>query len=512
MTYDVILFTDCSSRFWHSKPAGAYRIATELRQEGYSVKVLDYAGEWFAGIELATVLDKIIGQNTLFVGFSGTFFGHENHKAQHVDVSTKIRDLSDRIPSAYPCIKLKFDLWCKFFKKKWPWIKLVYGGAKANSELELNQWFDYMVLGLADRTVIDLASHLKFKTPLKFKPIGKKWKIIDYDVKGLSFNFPVSYTTYLETDHVAQGEVLAIEISRGCLFKCSFCSFPLLGRGKNNPDYHKNKTVLAEEFKRNWDQYKTNKYIFTDDTFNETTEKVQMVLEASKMSGVALEVFAYVRLDLLEQFPEQIALLKEIGVRSVFFGIESLNDASTRAIGKGLSGERIKATLHKCREEWGDDVAIHTNFIVGLPHDTPETVRSWSKWVLEESPADSTLFYPLRLWLKPSATEAAVFHSEFSLNAEKYGYTEYMEGWKNTAWNYVDAIALADELNTSLVKSGTMKLGAMDIMGLMNYGYTFNELKNKRFKDLNELELKSKYKELFEQYKRTLFEFEGINL
>lgn len=511
MTYDIILFTDCSSRFWYSRPAGAYRIASELRSEGYSVKVIDHAVDWFTvSGELAKVLNKIIGENTLFAGFSGTFFGYEE-KNTETDYSTRLRSSMDRIPSPFPCSKLQFDLWCKFFKKKWPNVKLVYGGAKAMTSLELNESFDYMVLGLADRTVVDLASHLKFKTPLKFNLTGKKWKIIDYDVKGLSFNFPNSYTKYEETDHVFPGEVLAIETSRGCMFKCSFCAYPLLGRGKNNPDYKKGTTVLAEEFKRNWDQHKTARYIVTDDTFNETTEKLQSVLDAANLAGVNLELFAYVRIDLLEKFPEQIKLLKELGVRSVYFGIESLNESSARSIGKGLSSDRIKSTLYKCREEWGNDVAIHTNFIVGLPHDTPDTIQEWFKWVLEESPADSALFYPLHLWLDPNAG-STVFQSEFALNAAKHGYTEYKGGWQNDTWNYLDARNLADELNHVLVDSGTMKLGAMDIMGLLNFGYSFEELKGKCFKNLDAKELTSKYKEMFEQYKQTLFEFEGINV
>lgn len=509
MTYDIILFTDCSSRFWHAKAVGAYRIASELRNEGYSVKVIDWVCNWLTSPDLIKVLNKIIGQNTLFVGFSGTFFGHDED-GETVDVATRIRDLSDRPPSPYPCNKDRFDIWCKFFKKKWPGVKLVYGGARAISSLELNESFDYMVVGLADRTVVDLASHLKFKTPLKFNLIGKKWKIIDYDTKGLGFNFPVSYTKYEETDHVVPGELLAIEVSRGCLFKCGFCSFPLLGRGKNNPDYHKNTTVLAEEFKRNWEQYKTNRYIITDDTFNETTEKIQSVLDASKIAGVKLELFAYIRLDLLEKFPEQIKLLKELGLRSAYFGIESLNDRSAKAIGKGLSSDRIKKTLYRCKEEWGDEVAFHTNFIVGLPHDTPETIREWTKWVLEESPADSSIFYPL--FLPTKTAEAEIFRSEFSINSAKYGYTDYEGQWQNETWNYIEAHKLADELNQAMLNSGALKLGGMDIMGVLNFGYTFDEVKNKRYNELNEQELRTKYKEMFEQYKQALFKFEGIEL
>ena len=32
--YNVILFTDMNSSFWHAKPMGAYRVASELRKPG----------------------------------------------------------------------------------------------------------------------------------------------------------------------------------------------------------------------------------------------------------------------------------------------------------------------------------------------------------------------------------------------------------------------------------------------------------------------------------------------
>ena len=43
MTYDVIMFTDVAAQYGHIKPLGAYRLASELRAHGYSVKVIDYS-------------------------------------------------------------------------------------------------------------------------------------------------------------------------------------------------------------------------------------------------------------------------------------------------------------------------------------------------------------------------------------------------------------------------------------------------------------------------------------
>lgn len=508
MTYDIILFTDLNSKFWHCKPLGAYRIASELRDKGYTVKVLDFAGEWFSSTyDLIKILSALIGDHTLFIGFSGTFFGYRNKDANPPLVTTKIRSLLDRISSPYPCNKEKFDHLCKMFKTKWPHVKLVYGGNRQYN-MSLNDYFDYLVLGIADSTVVELASHLKFKTPLRFNFSGNRWKIIDHDVKGLSFNFPTSITRYEETDHVFPGEVLALETSRGCMFKCSFCSFPLLGRSKHDPAYKKEIDILSMEIKRNWDLYRINKYFIVDDTFNESTSKLEAVAEAINKVNIKIEFFAYLRIDLFEKFPEQIHLLKEMGLRSAFFGIETLNDQSAKAIGKGMPSSRIKELMYKCRQIWGDEVTIHTNYILGLPYEDPSTVENWMDWVINESPADSILVYPVEVFLDNN--EKPLIHSDFMLNPSKYNYEKNGLHWKNDTWSYEIVKELANNINLKNQNSGRLKLGSWDLMGMMNYGYTYDELKNLSYKDLDKELLTSKYFDMFNQYKKKLFEFEKI--
>ena len=59
-----------------SKYAGTFRIATELRNAGYTVQCIDttaYDGRWKEFIE---VIGSFIGENTLWVGISTTFLHH----------------------------------------------------------------------------------------------------------------------------------------------------------------------------------------------------------------------------------------------------------------------------------------------------------------------------------------------------------------------------------------------------------------------------------------------------
>ena len=67
----VILFTEvCSPGF--GRYAGTYRIATELRNAGYIVQVIEYFTRWTTQ-ELKNIIRKFVSRDTLMIGISSTF-------------------------------------------------------------------------------------------------------------------------------------------------------------------------------------------------------------------------------------------------------------------------------------------------------------------------------------------------------------------------------------------------------------------------------------------------------
>lgn len=509
MTYDILLFTDQIARYWHIKALGAYRIATELRNNGYSVKVIDYAGLWFANKPLLfKIFNKLVGTNTLFIGFSTTFFGvPEWLKKDSQEVRNK--NTFAETYHHYPCSPDQFEIVLKYLKKQHPHVKIVLGGAKVDLSVKINQQVDFVVLGLADSTVVELADHIRKQTPIKYtyNLNNTTYKIINHDVTAKTFDFVNSRTLFEDEDHVFPGEVLPIETSRGCMFKCKFCDFPLLGRKKTDPEYHKHIDILASEFVRNWEKFKTKKYLIVDDTFNETAGKLLSIKDSLEKAKLEIKFSAHVRLDLLGRYPEQLTLLKDLGVESVYFGIESLNHSSLKSIGKAMSPEKIKDLLKMCNDKWKGEVSIHSNFIAGLPYETPDTLAKWMEWVAsEDNPSDS---YNIgALTIKHKAYDSSIF-AEFP---EKYGYILSEEyGWKNNIWDYVTAQKLADSYNNQGFLSGRIKIGGFDFSGFQNFGYEYQDLKGLSYIDLSVEELKSKYLRQFEDYKNALFKFEEIS-
>ena len=493
MTYDIIIFTDYVNKHGHIKSLGAYRLASELRSHGYSVKVVDYASRLMSNQPLfRSLLDNLIGDNTLFVGWSSTFFG-----------SGQWGDSWD--DDLYPITSVdEFKSWLKYIKKKNTNTKIAYGGTRALETADLVDEIDYVVIGLADKVVVDLANHLKNNTTLKYRPsVNKRWKILDYDPVGASFDFPNSQTQFEDTDHVAPGETLVIETSRGCMFKCKFCSYPLLGRKKTDPAYHKHQNCIVNEFRRNWEKFGTKRYVIVDDTLNETADKLESIVRARDEAGVDVELTSYLRLDLVARYPEQIQLFKDMNLAAAFFGVESFNEKSAASIGKSGSSDRLKDTLYQIKDTLGNQFSSTVSMIAGLPYETPDTLTQSLEWGLNsDSPVDN--FYFRELMITDS-----VWPSDFLQNYKQYGYTlDKNSQWSNDIWTQDQASALAKKFNSMLYSNGNKLSNFQLFFAATNK--ELSEIKDIPMKNLNWAQMAKDTNDIYIEYVKSMLHFENI--
>lgn len=518
MTYDIVLFTDSTVGTWRMRPYGAYRLASELRDKGYSVKVVDWTCTIFQDYQLCAKLFKsLIGPNTLFAGFSSAHFHRKLVKTDQFDHYNDYYDARGYDDYCYPADLKRFEILVSQMKRYNPNLKIAYGGGYTHRNVKLSPVIDYIVYGLADTTIVELASHLKNKTPLKWTPgPHPKQKLIIHDELGLSFDFPNSLTRYAPEDHIRQGEALCLETSRGCMFKCKFCCYILLGRKTTDPKYHKEFDVLVQELKHNWENYKVNRYWMVDDTFNETTEKLKMISDAIKAAGVPdFKFFAYLRLDLIKKHPEQIALLKEMGLQAAYFGIETLHDPTLKLIGKPMKSAEVKKFLKELKMHWAGQVNIHAALILGLPYETPEIVKETLAWFEDpDCPVDS--YGPHVLNLNESAP------SIFGKNAEKFGYKilpslpDQFDGgnidaeWDNGIWTREECRKLVIKAAEEKFYSRRGVTSSWETIGLQNSGYKFEDIYRKPRLDFNRLEKLAILEKQFDNYINELCEYEGI--
>jgi radical SAM superfamily enzyme YgiQ (UPF0313 family) len=465
--FNVILFTDAPYPHHKIRGYGVHRIASHIRSNGYTCLVVDFSSA-LTFDRYKEIINLAVGPETLMIGFSTTWLpyrypekpgefsnqipGHhigEMHELSH-DKDEKYDWRKDNMVAKFG--KNEVDDWLSYPKTINPKLKIVLGGAKADFYMDFKN-VDHVIFGIAETMTIDLLDRLSGKNLRIFG------KYIDHDRKAHApvWDFRESTTRYTDLDFIQPMETLNLEVGRGCRFKCAFCNFPLIGQ-KNVNDYLKFPNIIRDELLENYQRWGTTKYFIVDDTFNDSTEKLEMMCKVMSDLPFKIKFWCYTRVDLLAAKPEQIELMKELGVAETFFGLETFNDQSSKTIGKGMASARRKDTLYKCKEIWGDRVWLEGGFMIGLPYETRASWRDTVEWLKrDDCPLDISTVYPLNI-IKKTDRNQWFPTSWFDNNYEQFGYYFPHEGvdglltWQKDDSTDIPSFNIAQEIADATTK------------------------------------------------------------
>jgi hypothetical protein len=246
-----------------------------------------------------------------------------------------------------------------------------------------------------------------------------------------------------------------------------------------------------------------------DDTFNDHPEKLNSILSVVKKLKFQPIFWGYHRLDLLCTRPETVQILYDIGVRAMYFGIESLHPAAAKAVGKGHDRTKQIKMVEKIRSMY-DDLTLHGSFIVGLPGEDVASVTQTYNYLMDQTmPLNSWRFHGLLI----ATPDGASFESEFTANYPKYGYENQgildsiWINWKNEFMDASKARELANQFNYESRLNDAFALEGNLCMPLTTMGYDFNKLRTTKWKefDFNNVEYNVRPK-FIEEYKKKLID------
>ncbi len=459
----VILFTDVADTTGYGKYAGTYKVATEIRNAGYTCQVIDLFS-YYSYDQLEKIIDKFVTSDTILIGFSCTLM--EKRVGLYGSKSSKVYNFGRPDEEVSSILQ--------YAKRKNPKIKAVVGGARINLNV---YWPDieYVVINKGDVAIIKLIEHLLYGTNL---PAVKTSPCIVIDGSSDDYfytqeQFAKSSIIYQPEDIIMEKECIPIEIARGCVFKCAYCHFDLIG--KKIGDWQKDAEVLRNEMIRNYELYGTTHYMFSDELVNESMPKMQMVYDVIMSLPFKITYTSYARLDLIWRFPEMRDMLLESGAVSIAFGIETMNETTGKTIGKGLGADRIKETLAHCAETWQGKVVTSSQFIVGLPGEDEESVRNTLEYLVSDE-CKLDIFGFLPLFIRPA--EDGRSNSLIDKDPKKYGYVLLKdEPWKGSTMDFNEACNLVSELYKDPRLQRKVKFSAATWMGrILNIGYTIEDV------------------------------------
>ena len=454
-TFDVILITDTATFPHWSRGYGAHRIASHLRLHGFSVLVIDFSSALTFDV-WQQLCDLAIGDNTQMVGFSTTWWpyrdsssNNSNFRLSNIDWLAKKGEppAIDTESLTYHAVRGTVKPWIDLIKEKNKKIKIVLGGPKIDFYLDFPA--DYFISGLGENQIIDLITDKRRIWP----------KILQHDINSNSreWGWKTSTTLYTKYDQIKSMEILNLEIARGCKFKCNFCSFPLIGQ-KDVASYLKTEEVIYNEIMTNYNQWGVTKYFVADDTYNDSVEKLEMMVRIKQRLPFDLKIKAYIRADVIVTQPEQIKLLHDGGLASCYIGIESFHPEASKFAGKGMKPEKRKQALYDMQSAWGDDVSINVGYIVGLPGEDTNFLKEQADWFSQKDcPVNYGVSF-IGLVIHPYKPGSTIHPSAIDKDPESFGYNlpddskpgHWIKNDGTDITHYLQASDLADELNAQV--------------------------------------------------------------
>lgn len=385
----VVIFND--NHEIKRRTSGAYRFANLMEDLGWQVTLVDWVSDW-TDEELFTYLDQIITQDTILFGISYTWLD---------------------------------PTWCRNFvdklRNRYPGRKYIAGGQQFYQH---DIGADLALFGYSELAVQDSIDWLFGKGNL---PNGActpdnlgKMVLVDCNQHYPAMNLGDYSIYYQDDDYVQPEELLTVELSRGCKFKCKYCNYAFLGIKEDTSTCEDN---LRQELINNYEKWGTHNYIIADDTLNDRNSKLEMLVNVVESLPFEVNFASFIRIDLVAANPKQIELLARARVWAHFYGIETFNRAAGRAVGKGMDPEKIKQALLDVEAYMLKTIGLYrgtVGMIAGLPHETIESWQDSENWLKANWSNNSWMWWPLEI----SKDKNTATLSTFSNDWEKHGYKE----------------------------------------------------------------------------------------
>jgi len=346
--FKVALINPAQSTKYPQPPMGLALIAAGLEREGYQVTVLD--------------------ANAL--------------RLQPEDMALLVTDadvvgLTAMTPTVSAAISIAHHL-----KRAKPDLTIVLGGAHATllpeEALAAAPEIDIIVRGEGEETIIELLRALEHKQPLdnvsgiSYRGDGKaistaaRSTTIDLDSLPFLAYHLLPWRRY--KPHPPHGRAFpfaAIITSRGCPYRCSYCSKPIFG----NKFRGQSPERVVEEVAYYQEKFGIKELAFYDDVFTLNKKRAYAIADEILKRELKICWTCETRVNLVDK--ELLRHMKQAGCYAIAYGIESASPEILDILNKDITLEQVEEAVGITQE-----VGLQTigYFMIGSPGESPETI------------------------------------------------------------------------------------------------------------------------------------------
>jgi radical SAM superfamily enzyme YgiQ (UPF0313 family) len=176
--------------------------------------------------------------------------------------------------------------------------------------------------------------------------------------------------------------------SRGCPYKCKFCTFSLNPLGQKREYVARSPESVVDEIEASQGKI----ILFADDNFFVEPDRVERICDLLIERGIDKWYFANARLE-VAKYPHMLEKAYRAGVRVLFLGIESASDRILKQLGKGFNTRQVRDAFTVLRRF---PFFCHGFFMYGNVGETDEFARELGVHSIGLSLLRIDKFTPLR--------------------------------------------------------------------------------------------------------------------
>jgi radical SAM superfamily enzyme YgiQ (UPF0313 family) len=202
------------------------------------------------------------------------------------------------------------------------------------------------------------------------------------------------------------GRYTSFDAGRGCPFQCSFCTIiNVQGRKSRYRSADDIEAIIRANLAQN-----VKRFFITDDNFarNKNWEAIfDRMIELREKEGIRVKFIIQVD-TMCHRTPNFIDKAVRAGCNRVYIGLENVNPDNLLEVNKR---QNKIWEYRKMLQMWKDrGVTVYVGYILGFPHDTPETIRRDIEILKRELPVDMVEY--LILTPLPGSADHQKMHAE----------------------------------------------------------------------------------------------------
>lgn len=303
------------------------------------------------------------------------------------------------------CISIRwqtrFKYICDFVSQLPAEITTVVGGYKATEEVEYLfercPNIDMIVRGEGEDVIKDIVSGVPREDilGLSYREEGQIVHNENHELPELTeIAYPDRSLRHYEYDLTLHGVRLSrhtfdtMLTTRGCPFKCKFCTFSLNPLGQKRSYTERPIDSVIEELKT----ITANTVLFSDDNFFTNLKRAEEICDRIIESGIKKTFIVQARIDIARR-PDILEKAEKAGFRLFLLGIESPHDRILKQLQKGITQKQIRESLAVLNQF---KFFLHGYFIYGNIGETKEEMVYIAKFA-KEIKLDTISFQKLRV-------------------------------------------------------------------------------------------------------------------